>query len=58
MKTGTAKSLQDEKPALRPAKAPTKRLDRLPIVLIQDAWLTRPPRQPENLLCILRNRSN
>jgi hypothetical protein len=58
MKTGTFKPPQDEKPALRPAKAPTKHTDSLPILPMLDTWLARLPRQPENLLCILRNRSN
>ncbi len=58
MKTGTVKPRQEEKPALRPAKAPTKHPAGLPGLPILDVWLARPPRQPENLLRILRNRSN
>ncbi len=58
MKTGTIKPPSDEKPALPPAKTEAKRPDGLPIHPVLDAWLARPPRQPENLLWILRNRRN
>ena len=58
MKTGTIKPPPDEKSALPPAKAEVKRPDGLPVHPVLDAWLARPPQQPENLLYILRNRSN
>ena len=58
MKTGTCNASQGKKRALRCAKAPTKHPDSLPILPLLDAWRARPPRQPENLLEILRNRSN
>ena len=58
MKTVTIKPPQEKKPILQPAKARIERSDGLPIHPVLDAWLAIPPRQPENLLCILRNRSN
>ena len=61
MKSSTFKRPQDEKlalPALRPTKAPAKRPYGLIVHPMLDAWVGRPPCQPENLLHILRNRSN
>ena len=60
MKTGTTKppSPDEKKPTPLPAKAQARRPDGLPVHPVLDAWLARPPRQPENLLWILRNRSN
>jgi hypothetical protein len=61
MKSGVLKPSENEKPALRasqPAKIPDKNPDRLPTGRLLDAWLACPPRQPDDLLLILRNRSN
>jgi len=58
MKIGTRNAYQGKKPALLSAKDRKKRRDSLPALPLLDAWLARPQRQPENLLVILRNRSN
>ncbi|MGD0744621.1 MAG: hypothetical protein ABSA45_05655 [Verrucomicrobiota bacterium] len=61
MKSGALKPSQNEKPALpasRPTKIPDKNPAGLPIDRLLDAWLACPLRQPDDLLLILRNRSN
>jgi len=58
MKTGTCNASQAKRPVSRCAQAPAKLPERPPIVLRFDALFARPPGQPENLLEILRNRSN
>ena len=58
MKSSTDNASQVKKPASRRAKARERLPDKVLLFLLFDARLARPPRQPENLLEILRNRNN